>query len=247
MIAGIAMVKDEQDIIVQVVRHMFSQGVDRIWVADNMSTDKTRPLLEALAARLPLKVLDDDEPGYYQSDKMSALARVAFEAGAEWVVPFDADEWWYGCDGLTIAEALAAVDADVVKAHGYDHLPRRDDDEEPDPVKRMVWRRQHTQVWPKVAFRPTAGAYLHMGNHDVEREGRRITGLLEYRHFGYRSLEQMARKVRQGKAAYEASTVHQMHGTHWRTLGALSDAELEGEWEKLLDEPDLIRDPAPQP
>jgi hypothetical protein len=243
MIAAVAMVRDEEDIVVPVVEQLFAQGVDRIWVADNMSSDKTRPLLEELAARYPLTILDDDEAGYYQSDKMSALARRAYDAGATWILPFDADEWWYGVGG-TIAERLAVCDADVVKVYGYDHLAQPFDPDEPNPIVRMGWRRPTTQTWPKVAFRAHPDVYLHMGNHDVEREGRRTTGLLEYRHYQYRSLEQMARKVRQGKAAYEASTVHELHGTHWRTLGGFTDDELQKEWERLLDEQGLLYDPA---
>ena len=61
----------------------------------------------------------------------------------------------------------------------------------------------------------------------------------------YRSLDQMARKVRQGKAALEAASMHAMHGTHWRELGALDDPELLARWRELSDEPDLIDDPAP--
>lgn len=249
MIAAVTMVRDEADIIAPVLMQLFAQGVDRIWVADNLSVDKTRPILEDLAVRHPITIIDDDEPGYYQSYKMTSLAQRAAAAGADWVVPFDADEWWYALDG-TIATQLAACDATVIKARGYDHLPRRtdpDDPDDPNPIRRMGWRRAHTQTWPKVVFRATADVYIHQGNHDVERPGPRTEGLLEYRHFGYRSFDQMTSKVRNGKAAYEASTVHAMHGTHWRTLGALSDEGLAAEWQKLLDEPGLVYDPAPIP
>lgn len=244
MIVAVGMVRDEADIIAPVVTQLLAQGVDRILVADNLSTDKTRSILDDLAARHPVTVLEDDEPGYYQSVKMSALAERAREEGATWVLPFDADEWWYGLDG-TIAEVLADCSADVIKALGHDHLPSRSDPPLDNPVRRLGWRRRGYQTWPKVVFRAVPGVYLHMGNHDVEHPGARTTGLLEYRHYQYRSPEQMAHKVRVGKAAYEASTVHELHGTHWRRLGALSDEELLAEWEALLDEPNLTYDPAP--
>lgn len=246
MIAAVTMVRDEADIIEQVVRQLFDQGVDRMWVADNLSRDATRGILEDLARAYPLTVVDDPEQGYYQSQKMTRLAQTAGEAGATWVLPFDADEWWYGI-GDPIGQVLRACEADVVKAYGFDHLPRdTDSDLELDPVRRLGWRRPVTQTFPKVAFRAHPAAVLHMGNHNVEHPGGRVeTGLLEYRHFGYRSLSQMARKVRNGKQAYEASTVHEMHGAHWRHLGGLSDTDLAAEWQRLLDEDGLIYDPAP--
>jgi len=109
----------------------------------------------------------------------------------------------------------------------------------------MVWREPDTQKFPCVAYRPHPDAWLHMGNHDIDRPGRRMTGLLEYRHFGYRSFQQMRRKVRQGKQAYDATTLPSLHGTHWRVMGAMSDAELAAEWERLCSLTDLVHDPCP--
>lgn len=246
MIIGIAMVRDEDDILGHVLCQLFAQGVDHVIVADNLSTDGTRSQLERLAKAFPITIVDDPEPGFYQSYKMSELAHRAADMGADWVLPFDADEWWYGIDG-TIAEALAGTDADIVEARGYDHLPREGDPHEANPIRRMGWRRRATQKFPKVAFRAAKPVYVHMGNHNVERAGTRAQGLLEFRHYQYRSLPQLIRKVRQGAAAYEASTVDKRHGTHWKELAARSDEELALEWKRLCHEGDLVYDPAPMP
>jgi glycosyltransferase involved in cell wall biosynthesis len=246
MIAAVGMVRDEDDIIVPVICQLLAQGVDAFWVADNMSSDKTRPQLDELAARHPITVIDDPVPGFYQAMKTTALARMAITAGADWVIPFDADEWFYALDG-TIASTLADVDADVVLAAGYDHLPRPDDPDDDNPVRRMGWRRPHPQKYPKVIFRAAPDVFVHQGNHNVEHPGRRLAGFVEYRHYQYRTLEQMARKVRQGAAAYAASTMDAKHGTHWKALAALSDAELAAEWDALCTDPHVIYDPAPMP
>jgi glycosyltransferase involved in cell wall biosynthesis len=83
---GVSMVKDEADIVRWTVATIVEQ-VDHVLVADNGSTDGTRQLVESVGA----EVVDDPEPAYYQSDKMSHLARVAASRGADWIVPFDAD------------------------------------------------------------------------------------------------------------------------------------------------------------
>lgn len=245
MIVAVGMLRDEEDIIVPIVAQLFAQGVDRVIVADNLSTDSTRALLEDLARVYPLTIIDDPEPGYYQAEKTTRLAHLAAAGGATWVLPFDADEYWYGLGG-TIADRLNSTGADVVKAYGYDHVPRAEYERgERNPVRRLTWRRATTQTFPKVAFRPHPDVFVHMGNHNVDRPGPVAHDVLEYRHFGYRTPAQMTRKVRNGKAAYEASTVHEMHGAHWRRLGALTDDELAAEWQALLDEEGLIYDPAP--
>ena len=84
---GICMTRDEDDIIGPVIEKMLLQ-VDHIIVADNGSTDKTREILDSL----PITVVDDPERGYFQSRKMTALAHLAAEKGATWIVPFDSDE-----------------------------------------------------------------------------------------------------------------------------------------------------------
>src|SRR5258706_10050034 len=95
------LVKDESDVIADTVAHLLSQ-VDEVIVADNLSTDGTRDLLETM----PVTVIDDREVGYYQSAKMTKLARLALSHGHEWVVPCDADEVWYSLFGR-LADVLA--------------------------------------------------------------------------------------------------------------------------------------------
>lgn len=245
MIGAVSMCRDEDDIIGPVVEHMFAEGVDRIWVADNLSADKTRPILDELAGRYPLTIIEDAEPGFYQAAKMTNLAHVAIDAGADWVVPFDADEWFYSTAG-TIADTLRQTPPGVVLADGWDHLPRHDDPDDPNPIARMGWRRPHHQKFPKVIFSATAFFFLHQGQHGIEHPGPRTGSPIEYRHYQYRTLEQMVRKVRQGTAAYAASNVDGRHGTHWKDLAALSDEALAAEWDALCADPDVMFDPAPR-
>ena len=250
MIVGICMVKNEQDVIDTVLRHLLAEGVDHLIVADNLSTDNTPHILNDLeACGAPITVIQDPVLAYVQDSKMSRLARRAYEADATWVLPFDADEIWYGVDPQTgepcrIADALSQVDDEiqVVRAFGWDHLQRCDC--EPF-LPFSEWRRKDPQKLAKVAFRAHPDARLHMGNHDVTLPGPSITGPLAFRHFQYRSLEQMTAKLRQGREAYEASDVHPMHGTHWRAGGLKSDAELAAEWAELCAEDGLVFDPAP--
>jgi hypothetical protein len=240
------MFRDEADVAPFVVRHMLDEGC-YVLVADNMSTDGTRQILDQIAASEPrLIVVDDLEVGYYQDRKMTALGQQAAEWGATWIVPFDADEWWYSPVGRLADVLTVDVPADVLKAFGWDHRPHQTDDQtDRNPFTRMRWREPDTQKFPCVAYRPHPDAWLHMGNHDIDRSGRRVAGLLEYRHFGFRSFEQMRRKVRQGKQAYDATDLPYLHGTHWREMGAMSDAELSAEWERLSTRT-LVYDPCPR-
>jgi len=94
---AVTMVRDELDIIEATLRHLESEGVEGIIVADNLSTDGTYEWLQDNAANFDCQLLvqQDPDPAYYQSRKMTALAHQAFELGAAWTLPFDADEIWY--------------------------------------------------------------------------------------------------------------------------------------------------------
>lgn len=237
-VIGVTMVRDEADVIGATLANLFAQGVDRVIAADNLSSDGTLAILESFGDRV--HVVADDEPGYYQDEKMSRLAGMAHKAGASWVLPFDADEMWHGAGGSTISEALSGCDADVVMAPGWDHIATAGGG------LFSPWRRHDPQTLCKVAFRSHRLARLNMGNHDVRGAGdRRVGGPLEFRHFQYRTLGQMSRKLRTGRAAYLASDVHELHGTHWREGGLLDDEQMAEKWERLCSEPDLVFDPPP--
>lgn len=231
LIFGVAMVKDEEDIVAASVGNMLRQ-CDRVIVADNLSTDRTRTILDSLAGDHRLMVLTDHEIGYYQSRKMTELAMMAHEMGARWVVPFDADELWVSRWG-TIAEVLRGCDPDfgIVTAELYDHMATGADRQSiVDPVARMGWRRREPLPLPKVACRAMPGMSIDQGNHYARYPyPLRPTGepRIVVHHYPYRSAEQLIRKVRNGAAAYAAASgLLPTTGAHWRQWGEFSDDQI---------------------
>lgn len=227
---AVTMVRDEVDIIGRTLGHMLDE-VDAVVVADNLSTDGTRELLDEMATAHPerLVVVDDPDPRYLQSAKMTDLARRArLQFGAEMIVPFDADEWWYSPFGR-IADVLADVRPQwlIVPAPLFDHVATAEDPLEGDPVARMGFRRREPNPLPKVACRWREDMTIAQGNHDAHYIGRgtRFDQLLVVRHFPYRSVAQLVRKVRNGAAAYRAAgdELPPFMGAHWRQWGDLLD------------------------
>lgn len=261
MVAAIAMVRDEEDIIETTVRWMLEQ-TDLVIVADNGSKDQTREILNSLDG---VVVLDDPKPGYYQARKMTRLARVARETfGADWVVPFDADEIHVPTDrGLRLADVLERFPDEVLvsEASLFDHVATSMDSDEANPVARIGWRRAERAPLRKIACRTSPNLMIHQGNHSAGYEGVEVvpmvSGHIEVRHFPYRSPEQMVRKALNGREAYEATTLPADAGKHWRDYArlvdnggpeALHDVFREWFWSADPDsDPGLFFDPCPLP
>lgn len=259
---GIAMMRDEEDVAGAVIEHMVGEGLNGIIVADNGSVDRTkRELLDRVdwAERKGCRLIiqDDPERAYYQSEKMSRLAAQAAAEGADWIVPFDADELWVSHRDR-VAAVLRAETADVSRAILLNHFCTHvDDPAEPNPFLRIRWRKREPAPLTKVAFRYEKGVRIHQGNHGVDfPDGlpRLSNDYLEIRHFPYRSPEQFIRKALNGGEAYAATNLPASEGAHWRQYKALHDGggdevliEVFNRYFNFLSPVDegLVLDPAP--
>ncbi|WP_424464654.1 glycosyltransferase family 2 protein [Pseudoclavibacter helvolus] len=229
---AIAMVKNEVDVIAALVEHIFTQDFDAMLIVDNGSTDGTLEVLRELAGRYPLFVGIDAEVGYFQDQKMSALGRAVRLAGAEWVVPVDADEFWFAA-GMTVGAYLGRADSPRVEASIYNAFPTDKTPVLRGPSSGEVRIDQTAHKLPKVAARAVPLLWFFTGNHYALVPGDVTTGLFIL-HYPWRSFEQLRRKVRQGAVALRERGDDSDLGAHWHDQDAKSDDELTTTWHELL-------------
>ncbi|WP_158707637.1 glycosyltransferase family 2 protein [Janibacter massiliensis] len=201
-------VRNELDVIDELVEHHLSQGIEHLVIADNMSSDGTRERLDELSRRHrgAMTVGDDRLDRFYQGAKLSFLARLAWASGARWIVPADADERWMGSTG-TLAEHLGSTRSSQVSAVCHNVYPRRDGSWQIDLYRHPITR---------IAFRAYPALAIGEGAHQVRRPGELESGL-HFIHVPWRSRSQLARKTRQGAAALAAAGLCAENGVdgHW--------------------------------
>ncbi len=219
-IIGVSNLYNEADILYSILQNLAYQGVDEIITTDSMSDDGTRDIL----AECPIycRVLDDMNEFHEQEKLMNLVANMAVEAAADWILPFDGDEFWDSALHPTIRETLEHCETPVVAATCYQYFDttRR----EPEPKQ-----------FPKVAFRPLGPFHLAMGSHWVHMDrytGPPATGHLNVREVQFRGFDHFVWKVKQRTAAFPPE-VPQGSGAHVRAWAAMSDEELQAEWERM--------------
>ena len=263
VVAGVTMFKDEQDIAYHNLVWQYNQGIKRFVVLDNMSSDNTPQEVKRFAddyADTQVYLIEDPEVGYYQSRKMTAAAEFAHKMwGAEWILPFDADEILCSFRGLlhTVLESIPREHICIKLPYKVHLLRSFYDDLEPNPFKRITHRQKgDIDKGAKVIIRWQSGMVIGQGNHNVTIDGNFLPitnnknlGLI-FRHYPFRSKEHIRQKVINGGKAYEAAKdLPKNQGGAWKQW----DSEYKIKGEKKIEEmynfqvegfPDAIYDPA---
>ena len=209
-LAGVAIVRDECDIVEAFVRHN-AAVLDRLYIVDNHSSDATPEILRRLAASgLPVTLGRDEEVRYYQGVKTTALIRTAL-ADEPWdcLLPLDGDEFLVLDDRAAFEAEIAGLapgEAAVLASDQY--APTESDDPaEPDPVRRIQHRAVaepalplfHGKAIVPLALASSPAMAMGEGNHHVlvayRRMPERWLASARVAHFPVRSAEQFLSKV----------------------------------------------------
>jgi len=210
------LVRDEADVLETHLAYHLAAGVDVVIATDHRSSDGTTEILESYARAGHVQLFREHGERIHQSEWVTRMARfAATEFDADWVINSDADEFWWP-RGASLKEVLAAVPTafGVAYALSRSFVPRADDRQ---PFsERMIYRLASaapindpaTSFRPvvKVAHRGDPNVVVSHGNHDVFRAGGarlRAWHPLEVLHLPLRSREQVARKHRNTRLAWE--------------------------------------------
>ena len=118
----------EGDIIESTINNLLHQGIQAVYLLDNDSSDDTVEAATAAGAVVLERFQTDFHDPYFNATLMRRHAQRIFdESGHDsmWWLFCDADEFFHGPSGRTVAEHVALLDDrfDVVGIDTYEHLP----------------------------------------------------------------------------------------------------------------------------
>jgi hypothetical protein len=230
------LVRDEADIIGDVLEFHLKSGVDLILALDNHSEDGTTDILREFERTRRLEYLYEPSEDYLQDVWTSSLAQRAFvEHHADWIINGDADEFFIP-QGGTLKDVLRRVPPGIgaVSVQRHDMMPIARPMRSSPPFE-MVYRKRISLEWVK--GHPIVDKLIHRGFPDVKVG--RGSHVIESRyfsqtapcpdiltfHFPIRSLAQFTRKVRHVGFGRMKNNVMGSRYDYW--YSALTEGKLE--------------------
>jgi hypothetical protein len=231
---GITMVRNEADIIEASVRHNLSL-LDGLCLIDHGSVDGTSAILVQLQREnLNLRIVRDPSVGFFQAERMTALARETISRErADFVFVIDADEFVKAKSRDSLERELAMLPSEAHASvqwqtyvpcsfaesavFGQEHLRRRLKDELHGSHKCIVGR----------SFAERAQQYLVSGNHLVDdlatpSPPKHIllpANVVAIAHCPVRNRTQLENKIILGYLAHLATRpANDKQALHWREL-----------------------------
>jgi glycosyltransferase involved in cell wall biosynthesis len=228
--------------------HHLALGMERILVLDNGSSDATPAILRRLERRTPITVLRDDGP-FRHSEFMTRLMHEASGLGADWIVPFDDDEFLVSDTPLAHRLGLVQREGILIPVVNFvQHRSQRRDT--PRALLSMVRRPERSvdagraaelaeageiaaieAEWPrKLILRSGLDVTIERGSHGADGIGElELADWCRFLHAPLRSPAALARWADQGRR-HRLTDSRKVGWQHWMMAEAEAAGRLDEQW-----------------
>lgn len=254
-VSAVMMVRNEQHIIAYSIGHMLTAlGIDRVYVVDNGSADRTPDILRRISLHTG-RVIFDSYPGQFcQAEVLTALAHRAELEGADWVLPADADEFLWLAPGVSLATLCGNSDvggyripvcnflqASPVRSDWHGSLLTMCVAAVPSGLTTEAQARVCSGEIPfvrmaypnKLLLRATQSLQISFGNHDAENTRGPLIAMTngEILHAPIRAASRLHQRAETGRRV-ESVTRDPGYGWHVKRVAAMDRLALKHEWRR---------------
>ena len=229
-LAGIAVIRDEEDVLEAFVRHNV-RFLDHLYIVAHRCRDGSERILQSLRCEgLPISVVRRHDGALLKADWLNELAARAFSAGAEAVAALDADEFIKLDGGNDLCRRLDSIPENLHPGWRWQsyvptiaHLNRaagcpsdvlRDISQRLRHERRTVLKVILRRNAARSGWRFDEGAHRLSGRRDVCRVC--IVPRCWLAHIPVRSLEQFEQKIIRGWHARLNHSLVPGQSSHWR-------------------------------
>jgi len=239
MIIGVITIHDDHDILERCFKYHINSGVKMIGVVKHQSTPEANDIIHKYKDYIPV-ILDIKSDAYQQHLWLKSIRNQLIDryrlSNTDWVVHFDADEFWTDLNILDdIPDNFSVVRTkDWTNYNPHNTLIH--------DISLVKYVRLHTassyQALPKVALRANKSLSTRMGNHraidndnNLINESHIFNSEIEIDHFPIRTLQQLISKTNRAKPALKFREGPNDHrGLHWDNWLKLQEHGKLEEW-----------------
>lgn len=229
MIAVLMMFKDEEDIIGRCIEHWAGLGVDKFYLCNNNSKDKSQDIVMSKVTDIDFKLYGSFESNFPQRKVINELKNKAIKDGQEWIFPIDADEF-LNVQSLGCKDIPTHIKSIPYQNKGYIYGQYSYQNIMPNGVS--WFEPEHKKCYGR--FSPDWN--VSIGNHEVEGVEPLLMDFGMYlNHYQYRSYDQFKRKkITFFKAFEKAGYLDHQFVQQYRLYQKHGEAYLEQMWDNLL-------------
>lgn len=227
MIAVLMMFKDEEDIIGKCIEHWAGLGVDKFYLCNNNSKDKSQDIIMSKVTEIDFKLYGSFESNFPQRKVINELKAMAIRDGHQWLFPIDADEF------LNMGVRYESIQ-DFVKDHEFrpKYFACSYRYKNIMPNGNRWFEPKHEKVFGKL----NPDWNISIGNHQIEDHSIYFDiQIIWLDHYQYRSYDQFKRKKLTFFKAFEkAGYLDHKFVKEYRLYQKHGEAYLEQMWDYLL-------------
>ncbi|SEO35398.1 Glycosyl transferase family 2 [Nitrosospira multiformis] len=232
----VTMIRNEKTILETFCAHVLSL-FDRIILVDHLSSDGSREYIKLLSEKYPnIECYFFDEPGYYQSELMTWVAKnLVDQKMSGWVFFLDADEFLPFKSKEEFDHKLSGLDSfPVISMPWLNLVPL--DMESGEVVNRVFLKPPKASRHPKIAFQPNrifpTDYFIAQGNHALFLGTRSSKVKFPARdsfpiyHLPIRTKQQLRDKILYGVESYQRMGRDRRgkNGSHWDEIHRIMEA-----------------------